>query len=608
MEYHPTNEELELLRNNDIEGFKRVLTEQGCDALSLKNYNLNNETRAFFENLGKALRGTNVTSLDLTSVKIGKHAPYFAKSLKGSNLLNLNLTRCHIAKHGPAFAKGLKGTHIVSLDLDQNSLKQFAASTVTGLAKSSVTELILTCNEIKEHAIAVAQEAAKTKIKHLGLSSNEIGDNAANVVNAFQNSAVRSLDLTCNQLHTENRLSALGVAVKNANLERLSLRSNNISKDMAIHFFKALKGSTLKALNVSNNNISAFSEALLAAIRASSLNSLDLSLNHIDSKAAVIFAKGIKGSNIKHLAIKDNSLKNDMADFVKALPRSVSTLKITANNQNAAQLAKALEGSSITWIDSDASIGFLRSEHGTKIRDAILANRRQNLKADSLVAGFELGEMSKAAGARSFALPQDILKKIAGFIPNQSQNQLAVNHFLAGFKAATNPNPAADSISRKSEIANDAGNAVPSPQPAPKIPAKTKSKGLPAQVLNFVQRPSKYPNALAGVSSVLLMGILSKLMALSLVPMIGLGVIAAVGISNLVKLRNDYIRTTAAKLTGRNGISTGLRSPAFEHGKAASKSWICYFKSYASLSDWKNAAEFGAGMKMNAKKPSPNRV
>ncbi len=611
-----TDVELTQIRNGDIDGFKNTLIANNCTHLALDAH-LQNETRAFFVNLGKALQELpGVVSLHLEGVKMAKHAPYFATALKGSNLESLTVKRGQIGKYASTFAHNLIGSKLKKLNLEQNYIEQHAIHLMAEIAKTEIESLDLNCNGIVNDAIAVASAVHGTKLKFLGLGSNGIANHAPAVVTALQGSDLKSLDLSSNQLHDVPTLIGLAGAFNGTEIKKLSLRSNSMSQSAA-PFVKLLKGK-VETLDLSYNHIGNYAGGLGESLKGKPIRSLNLECNDITGEAANAFAKAIHGSLLKSINLSVNQF-SDNPSFVKELPATVTSLKVTTTNSGAPALAKALEGTTIREIKADASIGFLSASKENLIKNAVLANRRQNLRVDSLVAGYELAELSKKAGV---PLPKDIRMMIARRIPNQSNNPLALARFMSGFDAVVNPsandsiksienlrlNLFVDNLRAGNSVANSFQNAnnifpvnyvVPLLQPLP--PYESVISKARRKISDFANTPSKYPVLLGLTSSIFLMSALSLAVTLSVFTAITGAFVLTGAIIAGTKWRNKLVDD--AVQNNNLLISSNLPvSAVCDEGMKASNSWTLYFKSFASKDNWKQAADFGAGMKMQANK------
>ncbi len=592
-----TDAELTQLRTGDIDGFKNTLINHNCTRLELDAY-LQNETRAFFVNLGQALQGLPIVSLYMQDVKIAEHAPYFAEALQGSNLESLTIKRGKIGDNASTFVHNLIGTKVKRLNLEQNNIGQHALHLMQTMAKSNLESLDLNCNEIGANAPAVASAVHSTKLKFLGLANNAIGVHAPAVVTALQPSNLTSIDLSGNQIYDEEVCKALGAAFKGTTIKSVDLNSNSMGKSAAA-LVKALIGSPVEKLGLGYNHIGVDTAAVGESTIGTRLRALDLECNDITGEIAIAFAKAIHGSNLKSLDMSINLFSNNPS-FVKLLPGTVSSLRITTTNEGAPALVTALQGTTIREIYADTAIGSLSTDNQNLIRNAILENRRQNLRVDSLVAGFELAKATKEA---KVTLPNDVVKMIARRMPNQSNNPVALARFLSGFEAAVNPTDN-DSIKaiKKAPVVEPVIHA-PVLQVLAIHAANNQSffgKAW-AKVTDFAQTPSKYPASLGTLGGIFLMSALSLAVTLSsFATIIGAFVLTG-AIIGATKLRNKLVDD--AVQNNDLLISANLPvSAVCDEGMKASNSWTLYFKSFASLNNWKEAADFGAGMKMQANK------
>ena len=156
---------------------------------------------------------------------------------------------------------------------------------------------------------------------------------------------LRKLDLRGNKLNEKSSQALASVIANNNELEELYLGNNNLQSGV-IKLAKALKKlSSLKVLDLDNNNIpEEAANELSAAIRAnSSLEKLWLSDNHLGSSTVMIVNALEQVTTLKELGLSDN--QNRSEELAPALTSIISDNKgllLCDNNLNDDGIAQSL--------------------------------------------------------------------------------------------------------------------------------------------------------------------------------------------------------------------------------------------------------------------------
>lgn len=198
--YTPTPAIIAKIAAGDLQAFKAELQTRNVTLLNLEGL-CRSQTATFFSNLGQALQGCNVTTVDLTGNDIGKYAPAFAQNLQGTNINTLELELNSIGEHAPALALNLQGTNVTTLKLMANGIGEHAPALAQNLQGTKVMTLELESNSIGKHAPAFAQNLQCSNVTTLKLQWNGIGEYASDFVRNLQGTNVTMLDLTYNRIN-----------------------------------------------------------------------------------------------------------------------------------------------------------------------------------------------------------------------------------------------------------------------------------------------------------------------------------------------------------------------------------------------------------------------
>ena len=244
---------------------------------------------------------------------------------------------------------------------------------------SSITVLRLENNSIPEGAATTLAAAIRVNscLRKLSLSANRLGSSTVVVVNALKEiSTLKELDLNDNKNRSEGLGPAIATVVStNKSLETLSVKDNGLNDDGVILIAQSLcELSSLKVCNLRDNYITnKAAKALASAIskntkleelylgnnqlqlgtikiaislqKISTLKVLDLDNNNITEQAAKQLSIAIKkNTSLENLWLNGNHLRSSVVMVVNAL-KKVSTLKelnINDNKSRSKELAPAI--------------------------------------------------------------------------------------------------------------------------------------------------------------------------------------------------------------------------------------------------------------------------
>ena len=257
-------------------------------ALTLKDLNLSNNTIA----------------TDSTAIKI-------ASAIKSnSSLQSINLSNCGLQQSSIAIIANALATvkSLVSIDISRNSFTDSDAHDIAlAIKENSLLETINLSECIKPrhkpnekgmHYILMSLTVL-TYLKHLNLHSCYINDYDASKLLPIvitNNKSLIHLDLTNCKLQHKGLIS-IAKKLSNATLKYLSLSSNYIAHDVAVHevavavgYNYSLQHLALSGCELDERRLIDIAKALL---NISSIRCLDLSYNVISDRAAKTLALGI---------------------------------------------------------------------------------------------------------------------------------------------------------------------------------------------------------------------------------------------------------------------------------------------------------------------------
>ncbi len=225
------------------------------------------------------------------------------------------------------------------LDLSDNAicemLPQVLKSLLSGLKTTRTTSVNLSSNNLSEMPSSDLEQFfdASPSIKSLSLKANWLYQLAkhtnrfSSFCNWLEKCSLTSIDLSSNELSNlnEDELKALGTALRQC--ESVNLSWNNLTAPQATAFVNASMSSSIKKLDLSNNNFDSQDDQLVAfadALTASSLQTMDLSSNYIAFNQMpkgewTKICGGLNRSKITSLNMSGNDLSEEQCEELRKI-------------------------------------------------------------------------------------------------------------------------------------------------------------------------------------------------------------------------------------------------------------------------------------------------
>ena len=366
---------------------------------------------------------TTLTLLDLTNNCIPEDAAFtFANAINSNCFLEvLKLSNNKLKTRGVVtIARSLsKLSTLRVLHIGNNKITYKAADAISSVILNNVQleELYLNDNLLKSGVKQIANALKKiSNLRRLNLNNNHIPECvaedlagamlsnislqvAAMMGNAFKTNGIITLSKSLSRISTlkllnfhnneitEKAADAIALVVSNNfGLEELYLGSNKLSKG-AVKIVEGLRNiSTLKVLDLNENDASVVVATKLASAIASnrSLNDLRLSGNRLTTSGMVTIAKELsKISTLKMLNIRHNLITEDAADAIRSLlesNNSIEKLYVGHNklNMGVLKIVKALKCTSSLKV-LDFNCNNASSKIADELAEVINSNRLQKL-------------------------------------------------------------------------------------------------------------------------------------------------------------------------------------------------------------------------------------
>ena len=259
--------------------------------------------------------------------------------LKIINLQSNNITE----KSAEALASVISSnTGLEELYLGNNTIQLGVITLSTALTNiSSLKVLDLAINNIPEEAADELSSAirANNSLEKLWLYGNRLGSSTAMIVNALkQVTTLKMLNLNDNQNRSEELAPALTSIISNNKfMESLLLSNNNLNDDGVIKIAQSLcKHTKLKIINLQSNNITEKSAEALASIISSNTGLQELYLSNNTIQLGVItMSTALKNiSSLKVLDLNNNNIPEEAADELSAAIRANNSLEKLYLNSN----------------------------------------------------------------------------------------------------------------------------------------------------------------------------------------------------------------------------------------------------------------------------------
>ena len=362
------------LANNDLRIYGATILQSFCMITTLTEMNLSGNfmPQEVAVDLAALIRNNHsLKVLDLSDNKLHTNGAVtvLQSLIELSTLKVLNFANNKIT-HKAADAIASVIVHNVKMEkllLQSNFLGAGVKQIANALKNiSSLKKLILNNNYIPE---SVAEDIAGAILSNDSLCVLELMGNALKASGIVKISqalcnikTVKLLNIAANKI-TEEATDAVSLAISsNSELEELNLCNNKL-KVGALKVLAALKNlSTLKVLNLNNNDMSAEVSTELASVIASnsSLEDLGLSGNWLTTNGIILIMKSLNEvMTLKRLSIQHNLITEEAVDSIASLFTRNSALQELYLGHNSLNLSimKILElGSSLRVLDVDSNI------------------------------------------------------------------------------------------------------------------------------------------------------------------------------------------------------------------------------------------------------------
>ena len=364
------------------------------EVLILANNNIPQSAAAAISNiikLNKSLRVFNIQGNDLSVEEIIKSLCVISSLQK----LNLNNNEIPVDSSKTLASAISQNTGLEELHLSNNNLGEGTLEVAKALqCISSLRILVLENNGIpKESFTQLALELNSNKnLEKLWLSNSNLQSSAIDILQSLSTiSTLKLLNINDNQINKEAGEALVSVISHNAGLEELYLSGNNLGEGL-LNVMKALQHvKSLRILSLGNNNISKeVSNELASTITASkhleevglfisnlntstdiilqslstisTLKKLNINNNQITEEAGKALASVIlHNTGLKELHLSDNNLGEGTSEVAKALQKITSLRSLDFGNNNisraaAVDLAKAIESNKYLeklWLNNN---------------------------------------------------------------------------------------------------------------------------------------------------------------------------------------------------------------------------------------------------------------
>ena len=361
-------------------------------------------------------KNTVMNTLLLGNNNIGKGMMQITKALQQiTSLKVLDLGKTNIPKetcNGLALAID-SNRQLENISLQDNALGSSVTTILQRLSKlSSLKTLDLQDNQLNDNTAELLASVIlnNSVLKSLNLCNNSIRKGALQIAKALQHiTSLRLLNLGDNMLIKEV-CNELACAFKyNVNIESLCLHDNKLQSSALVILQSLSTITTLKVLNMNNNQIGKKGgDALASIIRSntglkelcvggnnlqrsvvkiskalqtiSTIESLDLSNNNLTNEVGIELAAAIlSNSSLKHLELQNNNLQSSIGFVLKALNK-LSTLEslVLQNNQLTEKHGESLR----SVINNNASLETLfLGSNNINLGAVKIAGALQNIKS-----------------------------------------------------------------------------------------------------------------------------------------------------------------------------------------------------------------------------------
>ena len=322
------------LSNNNLRASADVLLETLSAISTLKRLDLsgNNMSGAVVNELASVIKNNvSLEILNLSNNDLRSPVTVILEALKGiATLKILNLGGINMSEDVVDYLVDVitKNIHLEELHLFNNNLQESVVVVLQTLKRISyLKRLDLNCNNMSG---IVANDLAKVItnnpcLQSLDLSGNNLQSSAIVILQALKEiSSIKHLLLSDNNISEEVVYHVADVIRSNICLEALALQGNDLKSSSVVILRAITEISTLKVLDVSNNNMTGVVADELANVikHNTSLEILVLSNNNLESSAVVVLEALKDISTLQILHLGDINLSETVVDDLAVVIRN----------------------------------------------------------------------------------------------------------------------------------------------------------------------------------------------------------------------------------------------------------------------------------------------
>ena len=318
-----------------------IKSNKHLEKLWLSNSNLQSSAIDILQSL------STISTLKLLNINDNQITEEAGEALASVVLHNTKLKELHLSSN--SFGEGLLTitkalkhiTSLTSLDFGNNNISKEAADELALAIRSNkhLTELhMYNCN-LKSSAVVILQSLSNVStIKLLNVNDNQMPPQAAKTLASviMCNTRLEKLYLRDSNL-SEGILEVAKALQHITSLKSLDLSKNNISNEVSVELAVAIKSNKhLEELWMLDCNLRSSATVILQSLSTiSSLKFLNVSDNQVTEEAGEALASVIlHNTGLKELYLRNNNLGKGMLEIVKALQHITSLKSLNLGNNN----------------------------------------------------------------------------------------------------------------------------------------------------------------------------------------------------------------------------------------------------------------------------------
>ena len=340
--------ELDLSSNDMSEEVAYFLASAIASNSSLEDLRLtdNRLTTSGIVTIAKSL--SNISTLKYLSVQSNLISEEAADSIASVIKINTGIEELYLGnnKLGAGALKIIRALKEVSslkvLDLGNNNTSGIIADDLAAVIDhNSLQKLWLANNDLRSCASTILQSLSKIRtLAKLDLSGNNMSEEVADFLASAiaSNSSLEDLRLTDNRLTTSGIVTIAKSLSNISTLKYLSVQSNLISEEAADSIASVIKINTgIEELYLGNNKLGAGALKIIRALKeVSSLKVLDLENNNTSGIIADDLAAVIDHNSVQKLWLANNDLRSCASTILQSLSKitTLTNLNLSGNDMS----------------------------------------------------------------------------------------------------------------------------------------------------------------------------------------------------------------------------------------------------------------------------------